>query len=228
MEQFERFELLIGKNSLELLNDKCVAVFGLGGVGGHACDALARSGIGHFVLVDSDKVAISNINRQIIADNESIDRKKVQVMKERILKINPNANVEIYDMFFLEETKYRIDFTKIDYVVDAIDTISAKISLAVTCQNLDIPIISSMGTGNKMLPTLLEISDIYDTSVCPLARVMRHELKKRGIKKLKVVYSKEKPIKMSSFQRGINGSTAFVPACAGLIMASEVIRDLLK
>lgn len=226
--QFERFELLIGKETLEALKKKHVAVFGLGGVGGHVVDALIRSGIENITLIDNDKVALSNLNRQLIANQNTIGLDKVDVMKKHILNINPSCNVFTHKVFFLNNDVH-IDFSLFDYVVDAIDTISAKIEIARICNELNIPLISSMGTGNKLDPTKLEVSDIYKTSVCPLAKVMRHELKKRNIKKLKVVYSKELPIKLKEdVDRKVKGSTAFVPSCAGLIIASVVINDLIK
>lgn len=228
---------------------KCrVAVFGIGGVGGYVCEALARSGVGVFDLIDDDKVCLSNINRQIIATRKTIGKYKVDVMKERILDINPDAEVNTYQCFFLPENASDFPFDKYDYVVDAIDTVTAKIELVMQCQKMKISIISSMGAGNKLDPTQFRVADIYKTKMDPLARVMRYELKKRGVQKLKVVYSEEKPIKpvedMSSScrdnstsppetqrhdtgRRGIPGSTAFVPSVAGLIIAGEVIKDLI-
>ena len=229
---FSRFELLVGKDCICQLNQKHVIVFGVGGVGGYVVEALVRSGIGHITIVDNDTVSLSNLNRQIIATQDTIGKKKVEVMKERILSIYPDCDVHTLEMFYLPENADDIDLTQYDYVVDAIDTITSKIELAMRC-NQKVPLISSMGTGNKMNPAMLEVSDIYKTSVCPLAKVMRRELKKRGIQHLKVVYSKEEPLKpqVSNEQtnkRVIPGSTSFVPSSAGLLIASEVIKDLLK
>ena len=229
---FSRFELLVGKDCICQLNQKHVIVFGVGGVGGYVVEALVRSGIGHITIVDNDTVSLSNLNRQIIATQDTIGKKKVEVMKERILSIHPDCDVHTLEMFYLPENADDIDLTQYDYVVDAIDTITSKIELAKRCDQKT-PLISSMGTGNKMNPAMLEVSDIYKTSVCPLAKVMRRELKKRGIQHLKVVYSKEEPLKpqVSNEQtnkRVIPGSTSFVPSSAGLLIASEVIKDLLK
>lgn len=224
---FSRLELLIGHDGIERLKQKKVIVFGVGGVGGYVVEALVRSGIEQITIVDNDQVSLSNLNRQIIATSETIGRKKTEVMKERILSINPLCNVETLDQFYLPENADEIDLPQFDYVVDAIDTITSKIELACRCENAHIPLISCMGTGNKMNPALLEVSDIYKTSVCPLAKVMRRELKARRIKHLKVVYSKEVPIKNATIKR-TPGSNAFVPASAGLLIASEVIKDLLN
>lgn len=229
---FSRFALLVGEENIQKLNQAHVIVFGVGGVGGYVVEALVRSGIGHITIVDNDAVSLSNLNRQIIATQETIGQKKVDVMKKRILSINPQCDVTTLDMFYLPETADQIDLSSYDYVVDAIDTITSKIELAVRC-NQKIPLISSMGTGNKMNPALLEVSDLYKTSVCPLAKVMRRELKKRHIQHLKVVYSKEIPIKPQQSnevtnKRTVPGSTSFVPSSAGLLIASEVIKDLLK
>ena len=229
---FSRFELLVGKDCICQLNQKHVIVFGVGGVGGYVVEALVRSGIGHITIVDNDTVSLSNLNRQIIATQDTIGKKKVEVMKERILSIHPDCDVHTLEIFYLPENADDIDLTQYDYVVDAIDTITSKIELAMRC-NQKVPLISSMGTGNKMNPAMLEVSDIYKTSVCPLAKVTRRELKKRGIQHLKVVYSKEEPLKpqVSNEQtnkRVIPGSTSFVPSSAGLLIASEVIKDLLK
>lgn len=221
---FSRLELLIGKESLDILKQKNVIVFGVGGVGGYVIEALVRSGIEHITIVDNDTVSVSNLNRQIIATQNTIDKKKTEVMKERILSINPCCEVTTKDMFYLPENADEIDLTKYDYVVDAIDTITSKIELAVRCEKDCIPHISCMGTGNKMDPSLLQVTDIYKTSVCPLAKVMRRELKARRVKHLKVVYSTELPIKTTN---RTPGSTAFVPASAGLLIASVVIKDLL-
>lgn len=232
MEEFSRTELLIKKEGLEKLQNSSVAVFGVGGVGGFVIEALVRAGIGTIHIVDHDTVSISNLNRQIIATHQTIDRKKVDVMKERILSINPYCNVKIYDDFFLSETANHFPFDEFDYIVDAVDTVTAKIKLVEISQEKKIPIISSMGTGNKLDPTKLEVTDIYKTSICPLARVMRRELKKRKIPALKVVYSTEKPIETDApvdpeTHKKTPGSISFVPSCAGLIIASVVVRDLL-
>lgn len=229
---FSRFELLIGEDKINQLQDKHIIVFGVGGVGGYVVEALVRSGIEHITIVDNDVVSLTNLNRQIIATQQTIGQKKVKVMKERILSIHPQCDVKTLEMFYLPETADEIDLSQYDYVVDAIDTITAKIELAVRCEKLKIPLISSMGTGNKMNPAMLEVSDIYKTSVCPLAKVMRRELKARRVKHLKVVYSKEVPMKPrdsneQTNKRIVPGSTAFVPSSAGLLIASEVIKDLL-
>lgn len=221
--QFSRTELIIGKEKVEILKNAKVAVFGIGGVGSYVVEGLARAGIGNFILVDKDEVSISNINRQIIATHSTVGKVKVDVAKERILSINPNAKVEVYKEFFMPETTGILDET-IDYIVDSVDTVTAKIELIVRANKMNIPIISCMGTGNKKDPTKFEIADIYKTSVCPLAKVMRKELKTRGIKKLKVLFSKEEAIKTE----GNIGSLSFVPSVAGLIIAGEVIKDLIK
>ncbi len=252
--QFSRTELLLGMEGLEKLKQAKVAVFGIGGVGGYVVEALVRSGVGHFVLVDSDTVSISNLNRQIIATQDTIGKYKTEVMKERILSINREAKVEIYNCFFLPDNKEDFDFSSYSYVVDAVDTVTAKIELIMQAQKAGVPIISSMGAGNKLNPAAFEVADIYKTSVCPLAKVMRRELKKRNVKHLKVVYSKEEPIKsklenldkeveekkitfieredklkagITPAKRAIPGSVAFVPSVAGLIIASEVVKDLV-
>lgn len=224
-----RTEGLIGRENVERLNNKKVAIFGIGGVGSYVVEALARVGIGRFILVDSDDISITNINRQIIATNRTIGEPKVEVAKERILEINNKAKVEIYKEFFTSNTKGILD-DSISYIVDAVDTVTAKIELVIRANNLNIPIISSMGTGNKLDPTRFEVSDIYKTSVCPLAKIMRKELKKRNINKLKVVYSKEDPIKTSISENSkiVPASISFVPSVAGLIIASEVIKDLMN
>ena len=233
-EIFKRTELLLGESAVKKLSGCRVAVFGIGGVGGYTAEALARSGVGKLDLVDNDTVSESNINRQIIALHSTVGRAKVDVMKERILDINPDAEVRAYNTFFMPETEGEFDFTLYDYVVDAIDTVTGKIALAVKADKAGTPIISSMGAGNKLDPTAFEVADIYKTSVCPLARVMRRELKQRGIKKLKVVYSKEAPLSPVSVdeneqhRKQTPGSTAFVPSVAGLIIAGEVIKDLIK
>jgi len=229
--QFSRTELLIGKEGIEKLKNAKVAVFGIGGVGSYVVEALVRSGVENFILVDNDEISITNLNRQIIATQNTIGKSKVVVAKSRILEINPNANVEIYQEFFMPDSKDIIDDT-VSYVVDAIDTVTAKIELVVRANKLNIPIISSMGTGNKLDPTRFEVTDIYKTSVCPLAKVMRKELKSRDIKKLKVVYSKEEPVKLNTLEdtnkKQIPASISFVPSVAGLIVAGEVIKDILK
>lgn len=230
--QFSRTELLIGKENMDRLKNARVAVFGIGGVGGHTVEALARSGVGTLDLVDNDTVALTNLNRQIIALHSTIGRDKVEVAKERVLDINPEAVVNIYKTFYLPETADQFDFTQYDYVVDAIDTVTGKLQLVEEAKKAGVPIISSMGAGNKLDPTAFEVADISKTSVCPLAKVMRRELKKRGIEKLKVVYSKEKAITpMGELEedvqkRQIPGSNAFVPSVVGLIIAGEVIKDL--
>lgn len=232
MDQFSRLEMLIGKEQIEKLKTKKILIFGLGGVGGNVCDALARSGIMNFTIVDNDKVNITNINRQLIANLNTLDRYKVDVMEEHLKSINKDVVVEKKNMFYLPENAEEIDFSKYDYVVDAIDTVSAKIDIVSRCKTLHIPIISALGCGNKMDPTRLEIIDLSKTEYDPLAKVMRRELKKRGITHLKVVYSKEQPIKpeveISNNKKVVPGSTAFVPPVAGIIIASEVIKDLLK
>ena len=226
---FSRTKLLFGDENLEKLKNSRVAVFGVGGVGGYVVEALARSGVGTLDIIDNDKVCASNINRQIIATTKTVGRYKVDVAKERILDINPDAVVNAYNTFYMPETKDQFNFKNYDYVVDAIDTVTGKIQLVMQAKESETPIISSMGAGNKINPAQFEVADIYKTSVCPLAKVMRYELKKRGIKKLKVVYSKENPIKSFEVQdkRHVPGSNAFVPSTVGLIIASEVIKDIL-
>ena len=236
-EKFSRISRLVGEDAMEKLYGARVAVFGIGGVGGHATEALARSGIGTIDIIDSDDVAISNINRQLIATTSTVGRKKVDVMKERLLDINPEIRVNAYACFFLPETEAQFDFSQYDYVLDAVDTVTAKLALVEACDRAGTPIISCMGAGNKLDPTAFEVTDIYKTSVCPLAKVMRRELKKRNIKHLKVVYSKEEAIRPmenesteddeSRTRRATPGSVAFVPSVAGLIMAGEVVKDLL-
>jgi len=230
---FSRLELLIGKDGIDKLKQKNIIVFGVGGVGGYVIEALIRSGIEHITIVDNDTVSLTNLNRQIIATQKTIGNNKTEVMKERISSINPQCEVKTLNMFYLPENANEINLKEYDYVVDAIDTITSKIELAIRCEKEHIPLISSMGTGNKMNPAMLEVSDIYKTSVCPLAKVMRRELKNRKIKHLKVVYSKEVPIKVAvsneqTNKRSVPGSNAFVPASAGLLIASEVVKDLLK
>ena len=228
---FIRTELLLGKKAMEKLNNSTIAIFGIGGVGGYVCEALARSGVGSFVLVDSDTVALTNINRQIIATLDTVGKYKCEVMKNRILSINPDAKVEIYNKFFLPENQDEFDFSKYDYVVDAVDTVTAKIAIIIKAKENKVPVISAMGAGNKLNPAMLEVDDLFNTKVDPLAKVMRIELKKRKINKLKVVYSKELPIKPNESQedsnkREVPGSNAFVPTTMGLIIASEVVKDL--
>ena len=226
-EQFSRTELLLGEEAMEILKNARVAVFGIGGVGGYVTEALARSGVGALDLTDKDRVRLSNLNRQIIATHKSIGKYKTEVMRERILDINPEAEVRTHECFYLPETKGEFDFSSYSYVVDAVDTVTAKLSLAEEAKAAGVPMISSMGAGNKLNPFLFETADIYETSVCPLARVMRRELRKRGIDHLKVVYSKEAPLRPLREADG-PGSTAFVPSVAGLLIASEVIRDLTE
>jgi len=236
-DQFSRTRILLGKTALEKLNRSRVAVFGIGGVGGYVCEALARSGIGSFDLIDNDTVSLTNLNRQIIATHKTIGREKVEVMKERILEINPNADIRIYKCFFLPENADEFPFEEYDYIVDAVDTVTAKIELVMKAEEKNIPVISSMGAGNKLDASRFKVADIYETKVCPLAKVMRHELKKRHIKKLKVVYSEEIPVQPAadpeiseeeqpSGKRFVPGSVAFVPSVAGLIIAGEVVKDL--
>lgn len=233
--QFSRTELIFGKDAMDKLYSSRVAVFGIGGVGGFAAEALVRSGIGAIDLIDSDDVALTNLNRQIIALHSTIGMPKVDAAEQRLHDIAPDCVIRKYPIMYLPETEGQFDFSQYDYIVDAIDTVSGKIALAVNAEKCGTPIISSMGAGNKLCPELFEVADIYSTSVCPLARVMRYELKKRGIKKLKVVYSKEKPITPSpdAFDpedtkngRQAPGSNAFVPSVAGLIIAGEVLKDL--
>ena len=241
LDQFSRTELLFGKEAMEHLAGCRVAIFGIGGVGGYVCEALARSGVGAFDLIDDDKVCLSNLNRQIIATRKTVGQYKVDVMKERILDINPEAEVNTYKCFFLPENAADFPFDKYDYVVDAIDTVTAKIELVIQCQKAGVPIMSSMGAGNKLDPTQFRVADIYKTRMDPLAKVMRRELKKRGVNKLKVVYSEEEPVtpadnadiqndagtdRPGSKRKSTPGSTAFVPSVAGLIIAGEVIKDL--
>lgn len=229
--RYSRIVNLIGEENLKMLRNSHVAVFGIGGVGGYAAEALCRSGVGTITLVDSDVVEKSNLNRQIIATIGSLGTPKTEAMKTRILSIDASVKINAITTFFNAENAHSIDFSQFDYVIDAIDTVTSKIFLIEKCKELDIPIISSMGTGNKLNPAELEVSDIYKTSVCPLAKVMRYELKKRGVKKLKVVYSKEEPIKpteqLSENGRHAPASMVFVPAAAGMILASEVVKDLL-
>jgi tRNA A37 threonylcarbamoyladenosine dehydratase len=248
LNQFSRTELIIGKDGLEKLKSAKVAILGIGGVGSFVLEGLVRAGVHNFILVDDDKICLTNLNRQIIATRNTVGRLKVEVAKERVLSINPNAKVEIYQEFFMPDSKEILD-NSVTYIVDAVDTVTAKIELVVRANKLNIPIISCMGTGNKLDPTKFEVTDIYKTSVCPLAKVMRKQLKKRNIKSLKVVYSKEEPIEPNelaenscktncicppgtvrkcSARHQVPGSISFVPSVAGLIVASEVIKDILK
>lgn len=247
LDQFSRTELLIGEEGMERLARARVAVFGIGGVGGYVVEALARSGVGTLDLIDDDKVCLTNLNRQIIATRSTIGKYKVEVAKARVLDINPNAKVNTYQTFYVPETADQFDFTQYDYVVDAIDTVTGKIALVMQADASNTPIISSMGAGNKMDPTAFRVADLYKTKVCPLAKVMRRELKKRGIQKLKVVYSEEKPltpieneeisckshcvcppgtVRKCTQRRQVPGSNAFVPSVAGLIIAGEVVKDI--
>lgn len=247
LDQFSRTRLLYGAEAMEKLASARVAVFGIGGVGGYVVEALARSGVGALDLIDNDEVCASNLNRQIIATTKTIGRYKVDVAEERIHDINPDCIVRTYKTFFLPETKDQFNFSDYDYVVDAIDTVTGKLTIIEMAKEANIPVISSMGAGNKINPAMFEVADIYETSICPLAKVMRHECKKRGIRDLKVVYSKEKPIQpqadtsksendnntvsqettgRDSKRRAIPGSTAFVPSVVGLIIAGEIINDI--
>ena len=247
--QFSRTELLLGKEAMNKLEGARVAVFGIGGVGGYVCEALVRSGVGKLDLIDNDKVCMSNLNRQIIATRNTVGKYKTEVMKSRILEINPETEVNIHNCFFLPENAEEFPFEEYDYVVDAVDTVTAKIALVMKCKEMDVPIISSMGAGNKLDASAFRVTDIYKTKVCPLAKVMRRELKKRGVKKLKVVYSEEEPIRpmedtsdncstetvcqdgveyKAAKRRSPPGSVAFVPSVAGLIIAGEVIKDLAR
>lgn len=231
--QFSRTELLIGEEGIEKLKNAKVAIFGIGGVGSFVVEGLARAGVGNFILIDNDIVSLTNLNRQLIATHKTIGKDKVEVMRERILEISPDASVEIFKTFYMPNCEEKILDESVSYIVDAIDTVTAKIELVMEAERLKIPIISSMGTGNKLDPTRFEITDINKTSVCPLAKVMRKELKERGIKKLKVLYSKEEPIKIGQSEeeatkKNVPGSISFVPSVAGLIIAGEVIKDLVK
>ena len=247
LNQFSRTQLLLGADNMERLKNAKVAVFGIGGVGGYTVEALVRSGIGSFVLVDDDKVCLTNLNRQIIATRKTVGKYKVEVMRDRILEINPDAQVEIRQCFYLPENADEFDFSEYSYVVDAVDTVTAKIEIILRAKECGVPVISCMGAGNKLDPTQFRVADIYKTTMCPLAKVMRRELKKRGVKKLKVVYSTEpvrKPLEdMESScrnhcicppgavhkcteRRAIPGSVSFVPSVAGLILAGEIVKDL--
>lgn len=241
MNVFIRTEALLGKENMDRLAEAKVAVFGVGGVGGYVAEALARSGVGHIELIDHDTVAESNLNRQIIATYDTIGKYKVDVMEERILSINPSAKVKAHKCFYLPENKDTFDFSEYTYVVDAVDTVTAKLLIIEEAKKAGVPVISSMGTGNKLDPTQFEVTDISKTSVCPLAKVMRKELKDRGIKNVKVLYSKELPIKPADILRdagefakegeqkqkkAVPGSVAFVPSVAGMIIAAEVVKDI--
>lgn len=231
--QFSRLISLIGEEKFNILKSKRVAIFGLGGVGGSVAEALVRSGIENFDLIDADVVSLTNLNRQVITLLDNVGKDKVEVTKDRILSINSKANVKTYKCFFLPENSNEFDFSKYDYVIDAVDTVSAKIEIIRKAKEANVPVISSMGTGNKMNPTMLEVVDIHKTSVCPLAKVMRYELRKRNIKDVKVVYSKEEPLTQvfqnkDQIKKNVPGSTSFVPPVAGYIIASEVIKDFLK
>ncbi len=249
LNQFSRTQLLLGTEAMEKLKRARVAVFGIGGVGGYVCEALVRSGVGAFDLVDDDKVCLTNLNRQIIATRKTVGKYKVEVMRERILEINPDCDVRVHQCFYLPETADQFNFSDYDYVVDAVDTVTAKVTLVLEAQKAGVPIISCMGAGNKLDPSRFRVADIYKTQGCPLARVMRTALRKRGVKKLKVVYSDEiptRPIEDMSIscrshcicppgakhtcteRRDIPGSTAFVPSVAGLIIAGEVVKDLSR
>lgn len=236
LNQFSRTKLLLGSNAMEKLAAARVAIFGIGGVGGYVVEALARSGIGEFDLIDSDTISITNINRQIIATNKTLGLYKVDVMKERILDINPDAKIHTYKCFFMPSCENKFPFEKYSYVIDAVDTVTAKIAIIVKAKDCHVPVISSMGAGNKLDASQFKVADIYDTKVCPLAKVMRRELKKRGVKDLKVVYSEEMPLTPCSKEdmedtadkegRPLPGSVAFIPSVAGLIIAGEVVKDL--
>lgn len=236
LNQFSRTELLIGKEGIEKLKKAKVAIFGIGGVGSFVAEGLARAGVEKFVLVDNDQISITNLNRQIIATTKTIGKNKVDVMKERMLEINPNAQVETYQEFYMPNSKTEIITKDLAYVADCVDTVTAKIEIITQSKNLGIPVISSMGTGNKLDPLRFEITDIYKTSVCPLAKVMRKELKKRNIESLKVLYSKEEPIKITNNteclaetnKTQVPGSVSFVPSVAGLIIAGEIVKDIIK
>lgn len=235
LNQFSRTELLVGKEGIDKIKKAKVAIFGIGGVGSFVTEGLVRAGVKKFVLIDNDKVCLTNLNRQIIATRKTIGQYKVDVMKERILEINPDAEVEIYKEFFMPGSNLNIIKKDLDYVVDCIDTVTAKIEIVVQCKNLNISIISAMGTGNKLDPSKLEITDIYKTNICPLAKVMRKELRKRNIDSLKVIYSKEEPIKPynipgceSEHKKQTPGSVSFVPSVAGLTIAGEIIRNIIS
>ena len=238
LNQFSRTALLVGTQAIAKLQNSRVAIFGIGGVGGYVAEALARSGVGSFDLIDNDTVALTNLNRQIIATHATLGQPKVQVMAERIHAINPEAVVHVHQCFFLPENAHEFNFEQYDYVVDAVDTVAAKIAIIMAAKAANVPVISSMGAGNKMDPGKFQVADIFKTSVDPLARVMRQEMKKRGVKKLKVVYSTELPLSpvdelegkchaKAPQRRALPGSTAFTPSAAGLLLASEVVKDLI-
>ena len=230
--KFSRTEMLIGNDGMEKLANAKVAVFGIGGVGSFVCEGLARSGVGNFVLVDFDKIDESNINRQLIATTKTIGKYKVDLMKERILDINPDANVETYKEFYMDDCELDIITKDLSYAVDCVDTIMAKIAIICACDEIGVPVMSSMGTGNKLDPTMFEVADIYETSVCPLARIMKKDMRKRNIEKLKVVYSQEHAINTNDCPINhdrkfkVKGSVSFVPSVAGLMIAGEVIKDI--
>ena len=249
LNQFSRTELLIGEDGINKLQNAKVAIFGVGGVGSFVVEGLVRAGVGHFVIVDNDKICLTNLNRQIIATRKTIGKYKVDVAKERILDINPNATVETYQEFYMPNSESNILREDLNYVVDCIDTVTAKIELVMNCKKMNIPIISAMGTGNKLDPSKFEITDIYKTSVCPLAKVMRKELRKRNVDSLKVIYSKEEPIKINqesnyscktncicppgtkrkcSIRNQVPGSISFVPSVAGLMIAGEIVKEIIK
>ena len=249
LNQFSRTELLIGEDGINKLQNAKVAIFGVGGVGSFVVEGLVRAGVGHFVIVDNDKICLTNLNRQIIATRKTIGKYKVDVAKERILDINPNATVETYQEFYMPNSESNILREELNYVVDCIDTVTAKIELVMNCKKMNIPIISAMGTGNKLDPSKFEITDIYKTSVCPLAKVMRKELRKRNVDSLKVIYSKEEPIKINqesnyscktncicppgtkrkcSIRKQVPGSISFVPSVAGLMIAGEIVKEIIK
>jgi tRNA A37 threonylcarbamoyladenosine dehydratase len=233
---FERTRRLLGGEALDRLRGARVAVFGLGGVGGYVCEALVRSGVGRFDLIDHDRISVTNLNRQIIATQDTLGRPKAEAMRERMLSVNPEADIRIRDCFFLPENADSIPFGEYDYVADAVDTVAAKIALVLKAREAGVPVISSMGAGNRLDPGRLRVSDLYETSMCPLARVMRRELKKRGVESLKVVWSDEPALRPepeeepqeSSLRRSTPGSAVFVPAAAGLMMAAEIVRDLSR
>lgn len=231
-DEFSRTAYIFGDRAIEKLNNSRVAVFGVGGVGGFACEALARAGVGEIDIFDKDTVSMSNINRQIIALHSTVGMSKVDVMKRRILDINPECRVNAYEVFYLPENADDYDLSVYDYIVDAVDTVSAKLELICRADKVGVPVISAMGAGNKTDPTLFEVANINETTVCPLARVIRRELKKRGVKALKVVYSKEEPVRQENAEiengKAIPGSLSFVPSVMGLIMAGEVVKDLIK
>ena len=232
LNQFSRTELLIKKEGIEKLQNAKIAIFGIGGVGSFAVEGLVRAGIKDFVLIDNDKICLTNLNRQLIATRKTIGNFKVDVMKERILDINPEAKVETFKDFFMPGSNSNIITQDLSYVLDCVDTVTAKLEIVMQCEKLNIPIISAMGTGNKLDPSKFEITDIYKTSICPLAKVMRKELRKRNIDNLKVIYSKEEPIKideyMGSTSKQVPGSISFVPSVAGLMIAGEVIKDIIR